>query len=956
MTNAGGSGSDGSGGGPNPGSGGTSGSHNGGVGAQYNSGGGGGYTSSGNGGDGTGGGSGAVGLPGGSAGVGGGAGGSGTSASQVGDGGGGGGYVGGGGGGGQDDMGGIGIGGGGGGFGGGGGLGSTSGGGGGGFGGGGGLGIVGGGGGGGFGGGGGKGNESTGGDGGFGGGGGSGNDAAGTSAFGGGTGHVGSPFAGGGGMGAGGAIFVHTGGTLNIESATFSSSTVTGGTGNTNGSAFGKDIFLVSGGQLNFNLTSDASCFAIGGNHGQGGFTATGTSGVMIDNHSGVTLTLSSTGISDYSGLFDGVLQINGGICSIDSDFCLGYTTVNPSINGGTLATSQSVSTGRTFSIGSSGATFAPATSTTLAFTGTVVGSANAMLNLSGAGTTTFSTLEIDSGTFTLSGPLGGSGTTTKIGSGTLYLPTNAPSFTGNLTVNAGALKVNGVLNSSSEITLASNTTLSGTGTVGGISCSGTISPGNSVGVLNSGSVTFNPGSVFQVEIDSSGASLLNVTGTANLAGSVNVIVDAGAYPSAGKLPILAATTSITGAFSSTITGSGSFSLLQESNTLYLFYQLNLPTTSLSGNQLAIANYLNSHSNNISSYLVGTPTSELKQALNSLSPARNAFGTYVAQQTALHLSDVVTTRMDSYRFGPTSKKEAFLAALTADASSNVQAPKKTCYPWTSWISGFGEISHVAASEQNPAFNYLTGALLLGFDYNGQTGHLVGGSLGYAHSHFYDAQDAGHGKTNCYFASIYGNVSKGDFYFSPAIWGLFDQIDNTRKIAFPGVSQKATADILAWQLVPHLELGYLFTPSYCKVAPFTSLDWPISWQRAYTEQGAGNFAASQKANTSSLVRSETGLKLCEAWECSWGTFLLREKAAYIFEKPFHTGTVIASFVGVPGDFTVVAVQQNLNLGAVGLGAHFLLGKERTFAIDFEYEGEFGSSYWSNDLMLTIRKSF
>lgn len=900
---------------------------------------------------------------GGNAGIGGGAGGA-TSASAAG--GGGGGYVGGGG----SSL--SSLGGGGGGFGGGGGAGSNlGGGGGGGFGGGGGAGgNFYGGGGGGFGGGGGGnpigGSAGGGGNGGFGGGGGGGAiSGEGVGGFGGGNGIVSiSGGSGGGALGAGGAIFVHTGSTLNIESATFNSNSVTGGTGANAGQAYGKDIFLVSGGNIHFNLTEDTSCYAIGGNYSQGGFVATGTSGVTIDNDPGITLALSSTGIISYNGLFDGILQINGGICSIDSDYCLGYSTVNPSINGGTLATTQSVSTARTFSIGSSGATLQPTTSTTLAFTGIVVGSANATLNLSGAGTTTFSTLEVDSGTFTLSGPFGGSGSLTKTGNGTLFLPANAPSFTGNLIVNAGALKVNGVLNSSSEINLAANTVLNGTGTVGEIFCSGTIAPGNSVGVLNSGSITFNPGSIFQVEIDSTGASLLNVDGTANLAGSVDVVANAGSFSSTGKPLILAASTSISGAFSPDVTGasiggtSSRFSLIQEGNNLYLSYQLLLPTAALSGNQLAIANYLNSNPNNLSSYFIGTTASELEQALNSVSPARNAFGTYITEQTALSLSDIVATHMDNYRFDKRASEEgSFLAALTADASSDVRVPKKkTSYPWTSWISGFGEISRVEASQQNPAFNYLTGALLLGFDYSGQNGNLVGGGFGYAHSHFYDAQDAGHGNINCYFASIYGSSFKGNFYFSPAIWGLFNQIDNTRKISFPGFSQKATADILAWQLVPHLELGYLFTNSHCKVTPFTSLDWPISWQKAYTEHGASGFAISQKANTNSLLRSETGLKICETWDYSWGTFLLREKAAYIFEKPFHTGTVIAAFVGVPGDFTVVAVQQNLNLGAVGIGTHFLLGKDRTLAIDFEYEGEFGSRYWSNDLMLTVKKSF
>jgi uncharacterized protein with beta-barrel porin domain len=106
----------------------------------------------------------------------------------------------------------------------------------------------------------------------------------------------------------------------------------------------------------------------------------------------------------------------------------------------------------------------------------------------------------------------------------------------------------------------------------------------------------------------------------------------------------------------------------------------------------------------------------------------------------------------------------------------------------------------------------------------------------------------------------------------------------------------------------------------------------------------------------MVRSETGLKFCEKWECDWGCFFLREKASYVFEKPFGTGTVNTAFIGTPGSFTVSAVNQNLNLGAVGLDFLFLIGKKRSVKVDLAYEGEFGSRYWSNQLNLTVSKDF
>jgi hypothetical protein len=60
--------------------------------------------------------------------------------------------------------------------------------------------------------------------------------------------------------------------------------------------------------------------------------------------------------------------------------------------------------------------------------------------------------------------------------------------------------------------------------------------------------------------------------------------------------------------------------------------------------------------------------------------------------------------------------------------------------------------------------------------------------------------------------------------------------------------------------------------------------------------------------------------------------------------------------MPSGFTVTAVDQILNLGAIGLDFLFAVGKDRSVTLDFDYEGEFGPQYWSNELMLTISKRF
>jgi autotransporter-associated beta strand protein len=118
----------------------------------------------------------------------------------------------------------------------------------------------------------------------------------------------------------------------------------------------------------------------------------------------------------------------------------------------------------------------------------------------------------------------GTKGSLLKEGTGTLTL-TGANTYTGDTRVNAGALAVSGSI--VGPVTVGAAGTLSGTGSVGSVTNSGILAPGMSPGTLNiGGNLTLDSGSTTQIEIGgiSSGEyDVLNVTGTANLAGLLDV-------------------------------------------------------------------------------------------------------------------------------------------------------------------------------------------------------------------------------------------------------------------------------------------------------------------------------------------------------------------------------------------------------------------------------------------------
>ncbi len=174
-----------------------------------------------------------------------------------------------------------------------------------------------------------------------------------------------------------------------------------------------------------------------------------------------------------------------------------------------------------------------------------------------------FSTVEIKSGTVTLSGTSNYTGSTT-ISGGTLLAQNVAGSATGTgaVTVNSGAK-------------------LGGSGTVGAVTVSngGTVAPGQSAGILNSGNATFNAGAIFSVEIGGTTAGTqydqLNVTGTVSLGGSTlsGTLIN-GFAPAVGQqYTIIQSTGAISGTFaqgSSVTIGGTSFTITYNANSVVL--------------------------------------------------------------------------------------------------------------------------------------------------------------------------------------------------------------------------------------------------------------------------------------------------------------------------------------------------------------------------------------------------
>lgn len=267
----------------------------------------------------------------------------------------------------------------------------------------------------------------------------------------------------------------------------------------------GASTIQVSGGTMNvLNGNGSSSTF---------GLTQAGTSVMTLSNGAVNVGTSDSQKWNLAAGAGSGTLNLNGGTLSVfgfSKVNTTGNTTIN--LNGGTLR-----------SLGNA--------------TNWLDDLANTTVNVGNGG----AIIDTNGFTLTISEALvaSGSGGLTKQGSGTLTLAGNS-TYTGNTSVNAGSLVINGNVSTSTLTTVKNSTTLGGTGTVGALMVEngGTLSPGNSPGTLTvAGTLGLNDLSILSFELDPSDTTVgggINdlVTGISNLTldGLLNVMATSGSF------------------------------------------------------------------------------------------------------------------------------------------------------------------------------------------------------------------------------------------------------------------------------------------------------------------------------------------------------------------------------------------------------------------------------------------
>ena len=712
----------------------------------------------------------------------------------------------------------------------------------------------------------------------------------------------------------------HTGGT------TISGGTLQVGDGGTAGSLSGN---IVNNATLAFNR-SDAVAFA-GTLYGTGGLTQVGSGTLTLTGAAthtgGTTVSAGTLRLGASERLADGgaVTVANGATFDL-----AGFTETIGSLNGG-----------GTLSLGGGSLAFAGAGSG--GFSGDLTGTGN--LALGGSGTQVFD------GTVA-------AGIATAITGGTVI--------------------VNGSLG---DVTLSSGATLGGTGTLGDITANGRVAPGNSIGTLNSGSVTFNPDSVLAVEIAPDGsADLLNVTGAATVnGGNVEVTPQAGDYSDGQQFLILQTTGGVTGAFDGVGLAPGQtlaffdLSLLTQGNDVLLQLDRNaldfrrvVTTPALSGTAAALDRLQAAPtpgSQPLLQALSPLTATEVEEATRQLSGSGTTGSTQTVQLAGQNLLAIIPSGggggssggiagLTQFARAETGASDALDSLGLAAASRPGPAEQSGPHFWFEGLGGFGSRDGEGSSAgQNRYYAGAAGGVVLPLSMETTLSLALAGFGGQV------STDDGLAETDStsLLAAAKLTWSPGPWQVSGSLGVAGHRFESERELRFAGFDQTAEGERDGYEVLGDLAVGYDWQLSGVTLTPTAGLGTSWLYQESWSESGAGGANLEIDSADTLAVQPRLGVGIASDFDLGQGlTLTPRAQALWIGRLGDESTDTTARFAGSNASWRVPGLEEPDHSAALSLGAD--LAAEEGWALSAGYAGRFGEGARDHGFLLGGRISF
>jgi outer membrane autotransporter protein len=514
--------------------------------------------------------------------------------------------------------------------------------------------------------------------------------------------------------------------------------------------------------------------------------------------------------------------------------------------------------------------------------------------------------------------------------------------FTGITTVESGALTVNGQLGGTLAVT--ANGRLQGAGTVGDAIVAGTAAPGNSIGTLNVGSITFNPGSTYEVEIDAAGASdRIVATGTATInGGAVKVLAGAGNYAPQTQYTILTAAGGRSGSFTGGVTSNLAFltpTLGYDANTVYLTMTRNsvaFANVGLTWNQVSAGSGVESlgQGNPVYNAVLNLSPDQARGAFDQLSGEIHASARTALVEDSRFLRNAVNDRLRA-AFGATG--------AAGDPVVTYQDGRPVAAPATSdrlavWGQGFGSWGRTDGDGNAAKLERRTGGFFIGADAPILDRWRLGAIAGYSRTSFDVKGRHASGTSDNYHLGLYGGANWGALALRTGAAYTWHDIATNRTVGFPGFGDRLTGDDGAATAQLFGELAYGFSMGATRFEPFASLAYVSLHTDGFRETGGAAALTGASANTDATF---TTLGLRAATTFTLGGASLTARGTLGWRHAFGDVTPLAGlrFAAGGNGFGIGGVPIARNAAVIEAGLDYAITPNATLGLS--YGGQFGS---------------
>ena len=579
--------------------------------------------------------------------------------------------------------------------------------------------------------------------------------------------------------------------------------------------------------------------------------------------------------------------------------------------------------------------------------------------------------------------------------SGTVILDGSANAATG-VSVTGGNLQIGDAANpgaqlASTLVDVSSAGTLSGHGTINSavlIDSGGTLAPGGSIGTLTiSGSLVFNSGSFYQIELSPTQHSQTNVTGAPGTVqingGTVVLVPQLGTY-GATTFAILTSTGALSGTFSPTVVQSGSTTLMNptlsyDAHDVFLSYGGGVSTLVVppngTANEQGVANGINGFIIGGGVLppgfqgLAGLSGNALLNALDQLSgeastgAERGSFQ-LMDEFLELMLDPFVDGRVGPLGVGGTApgfapeQQPTFPPDVALAYASVLKAPPSAPtfeQRWTMWGAAFGGANRTrgdpvvlgAHDVSTQAFGFAGG-----LDYRVNPDSVIGVALAGGGTGWGLSQGLGGGSSDAFQAGIYGRTRYGPAYVAAAAdFGSFWM--KTSRTAFAG--DRLEASFNAQGFGARIESGYHFATPAIGVTPYVALQALAFHSPAYTETDltGGGFALAYGARTASDSRSELGARFDHLDTLNGMPLTLRGRLAWAHDWVSNP-LMPAAFLALPGSsFTVFGAVPAKDSALTSAGAELRVTPRLSVSAKFDGQLADGAQTYAGSGTLRYR---